>query len=573
MTRPAVPPRLLTRTLTATFLASSVVLIVVFLVIALAVQRSVRYGVTETLRTVQQVLSTTETRRSAELHASLRALAQRPTLKAALDTYQSELHWGQPSGDLLVTLRREAQRLADRVDADLVAILDVDGRALASAGITADLATLRAPASETPLEAGDRVVAVESGIALARIVSLELDNARIGWLLVAERLDRGFATRLAAASDAAVAILADGRLWASSLPRPQESRLGEAWMSRPAEDGIVEIPGERYAYRRIMNLGEASIYALGSIDAVAIPAIREARLLVLGLALLALAMSGAASFWLARSISRPIDELSRSVQAMATTRDLGTRLMPTGSSRELDGFTWAFNDLMDALTSADAEVQSAYVAAIRGLAAALDARDPYTAGHSERVSLLSVAVGRQLGLSDTELEVLRIGALLHDIGKIGVPDAVLQKPGRLSTEEYEVIKTHTTLGARILSTVPFLAAHVPIVELHHERPDGRGYPRGLAGDDIPLVAAIVHVADAYDAITTARAYRGARPADAAVSEIRRCTGSDFSAPVVEALVRALPATCLPETASPPARLHLVSARWRDATDTQEQRTG
>jgi putative nucleotidyltransferase with HDIG domain len=195
---------------------------------------------------------------------------------------------------------------------------------------------------------------------------------------------------------------------------------------------------------------------------------------------------------------------------------------------------------MASVSAAEAETQSAYTAAIRALAAALDARDPYTAGHSERVSVLSVAIGRALQLPADELEVLRLGALLHDIGKIGVPDEVLRKPGPLTAGEFDAIKQHTVLGARILRTVPFLARHIPIVELHHERPDGGGYPHGLAGDDIPLAARIVHVADAYDAITNARAYRPGRQSGDALRELWACAGTDFDAEVVGALATALP---------------------------------
>ncbi len=136
--------------------------------------------------------------------------------------------------------------------------------------------------------------------------------------------------------------------------------------------------------------------------------------------------------------------------------------------------------------------------------------------------------------------MLRLGALLHDIGKIGVPDDVLRKPGALTDAEFDAIKQHPVLGARILRSVPFLARHIPIVELHHERPDGRGYPNGLRGDDIPLAARIVHVADAYDAMTSARAYRGARPSGDALRELWRCAGTEFHAEIVGALANALP---------------------------------
>ena len=144
-------------------------------------------------------------------------------------------------------------------------------------------------------------------------------------------------------------------------------------------------------------------------------------------------------------------------------------------------------------------------------------------------------------LSDDELDTLRLGALLHDIGKIGISDAVLRKPGALTPEEFAVIETHPSVGARILRSVHFLAPHLPIVELHHERPDGQGYPHRLRGDEIPLLARIVHVADAFDAITSARAYRPARGSPEALRELWRCAGSQFDAEVVHALAAAMPA--------------------------------
>jgi putative nucleotidyltransferase with HDIG domain len=225
---------------------------------------------------------------------------------------------------------------------------------------------------------------------------------------------------------------------------------------------------------------------------------------------------------------------------MAASHNVSARLPVTGSSRELDTLTETFNALMASVAQAEAETQSAYTGAIRALATALDARDPYTAGHSDRVSVLSVAICKQLNLPSADVEVVRLGALLHDIGKIGVPDDVLRKPGGLTAAEFDIIKQHPVIGARMLRSVPFLAPHIPIVELHHERPDGRGYPNGLRGDDIPLDARIVHVADAYDAMTSARAYRAARPSAEALRELWRCAGTEFHAEIVAALANALP---------------------------------
>ena len=171
----------------------------------------------------------------------------------------------------------------------------------------------------------------------------------------------------------------------------------------------------------------------------------------------------------------------------------------------------------------------------------IDLRDRYTGGHSQRVAKYVRGIAMQMCLPDDEIEKVVFAASLHDIGKIGVPDEVLRKPGALTPSEYDAIKQHTVLGARILSHVPFLSRHVPIVELHHERPDGNGYPHGLMGDDIPLAARIVHVADAYDAMTNARAYRPGRPSSDALRELWNAAGTEFHAEIVHALATALPA--------------------------------
>ena len=169
------------------------------------------------------------------------------------------------------------------------------------------------------------------------------------------------------------------------------------------------------------------------------------------------------------------------------------------------------------------------------------ALDTYQAEHGGAFKDEILATGRQMGLPDDELDVLRLGALLHDIGKIGISDAVLRKAGPLNADEFEIIKEHPAVGARILRSVPFLAPHLPIVELHHERPDGQGYPHRLRGDEIPLLARIVHVADAFDAITSARAYRPARGSSDALRELWRHAGSQFDAEAVQALAAAMPA--------------------------------
>jgi diguanylate cyclase (GGDEF)-like protein/putative nucleotidyltransferase with HDIG domain len=174
-------------------------------------------------------------------------------------------------------------------------------------------------------------------------------------------------------------------------------------------------------------------------------------------------------------------------------------------------------------------------AAMESLSATVDARDAYTAGHSRRVQQLALAIGRELQLSQAELELLGHAALFHDIGKLGIPDAILLKPASLTDDEWSIMASHAEEGASIINRLGFLSDAVPAIRHHHERFDGRGYPDGLTGEDIPLGARIIHVADAFDSMLTTRVYRPARPATDALAELRRNAGSQFCPRCVGAL--------------------------------------
>jgi len=179
-------------------------------------------------------------------------------------------------------------------------------------------------------------------------------------------------------------------------------------------------------------------------------------------------------------------------------------------------------------------------AAMESLSATVDARDAYTAGHSRRVQQLGLAIGRELGLSQAELDLLGHAALFHDIGKLAIPDAILLKPASLTEEEWELMQRHADEGARIIDRLGFLNDAVPAIRHHHERFDGTGYPDRLKGEEIPLGARIIHVADALDSMLTTRIYRAARPAAEALDELRRATGTQFCPRCVTALERILP---------------------------------
>jgi diguanylate cyclase (GGDEF)-like protein/putative nucleotidyltransferase with HDIG domain len=179
-------------------------------------------------------------------------------------------------------------------------------------------------------------------------------------------------------------------------------------------------------------------------------------------------------------------------------------------------------------------------AAMESLSATVDARDSYTAGHSRRVQQLALAIGKELGLSQAELDLLGHAALFHDIGKLAIPDAVLLKPASLTPEEWALMHRHADEGARIIDRLGFLDDAVPAIRHHHERFDGTGYPDRLTGEEIPLGARIIHVADALDSMLTTRIYRAARPAQEALDELRRAAGSQFCPRCVTALERILP---------------------------------
>ena len=173
------------------------------------------------------------------------------------------------------------------------------------------------------------------------------------------------------------------------------------------------------------------------------------------------------------------------------------------------------------------------------LAAALDARDPYTAGHSLRVADYSLEIAHELGLSQHQIEIICIGAQLHDIGKIGISDGILLKPGPLTPAEFGLIKLHPQIGRRILEKDPGFDSILDLVELHHENWDGTGYPYGLAEHKIPLEARIVRVADAFDAMTTDRSYRTGHSPESAIEEIRACSGRQFDPNIARAFLDVL----------------------------------
>ena len=561
MTRASSPPRLVVRTSVATLATVAVLLSAVFVVVTLDVRERVRAEVTDKLEARLRVLSALEDRRGDELASQVAMLAENSTLKAALDIYQSEMATSKHTNkyELVSTVTRELEKIAARVRPDILAVTDASGRTVAAAGRLKAAWPDSMPSSD---EGSSRFVSLGAGAYRLASADVGLQDTILGRLQLGTALDKEYARELSALSGAATLIATSETVLTTTLPPAVAASLTPDVLRSLSSSRVARLGDGEYAVRELLQERDAGVYVLDSIDAASAPALMKASRTIFVMALATFAVAGLASVWLARTLARPIDSLSRSLEQMTRERAFDEPLPKTGFSREIDALTSSFNEMMSAIRVAEGDTRSAYVGTIRALAMTLDARDPYTAGHSERVSALSVAVGRHLGLSEDDVEVLRLGALLHDIGKVGVPDDVLRKPGALTAEEFEAIKLHPTLGARILRSVPFLAPHIPIVELHHERPDGSGYPHQFRGEEIPLLARIVHVTDAFDAMTSARAYRGARSTAEALRELWRCAGAEFDAEVVQALAGALPSIELSSAIDPrpgSVRLALVTS--------------
>lgn len=263
-----------------------------------------------------------------------------------------------------------------------------------------------------------------------------------------------------------------------------------------------------------------------------------------GWAALALAILCVVAVVFARNITRPISRLIGGTQSLA--RGEFGKTLPLEGPPELRELFRVFNDASSKLQRYDNEnrellqrIERSYLETLRALVNAIEAKDTYTAGHSQRTAEVAVAIGRAMKLSDEQLMEIEFGGLLHDIGKIGIPEHILRKPAQLDTEEMDIMRGHPDIGAIMTDGVPFLERISAMIRNHHERVDGSGYPDGLRGDAIPVGARIVAVADTYDALTSDRPYQPGRPSSDALVIIKRLSGTTLDSGAVSALEQVL----------------------------------
>ena len=546
--------RFATRTFLSSFVPFAILLAVSFWAIRVSVISTVRDGLRASVRDNQVALSREQARNQARDRKWLQGVAESSTLKAGLQLLYTErvgaptnqsrksveeqahnavldLAYSTAQDQARNTVQDQLSEICDSLGFDFIMVSSVRGEPLA--------AVLRNAGGFTPIKffhlqppehgffsADNRLYEVtsvpvqEAGAQVATLtVGGLFDISRFGVPAVLLHNGSVIATEtrdLAPGQiEKALAACVAGR---ECQPRIQD----QTYLSLPL--GLTAVEGkDSYVLRSLQNVDAASA---------PLQAVLRKLFLVAGLAALA-AMFGISALS-SRSIARPLAEVAAHLRHSAMTGDLPEFPESQGGVQEIRDLTRGFNYAAKAVREGRERLTLAYVQFVGSLAQALDARDAYTAGHSRRVSEYSCAIAKALKISGQELETIRTGALLHDLGKIGISDLVLQKPGRLTPEENELIQQHPVIGKRILENVQGLESYLDIVELHHENLDGSGYPHGLKGEETPLDARIVKVADAYDAITSDRPYRRGKSHADAIAILRKACGTEMDPAVVEA---------------------------------------
>jgi HD-GYP domain-containing protein (c-di-GMP phosphodiesterase class II) len=305
--------------------------------------------------------------------------------------------------------------------------------------------------------------------------------------------------------------------------------------------------------RQIEMLGSYATAELGSLSRLGVIAIQDERAALASvsdmrrqtfmISMVAALFVLLIGFIGAKRLTQPVRELAAGAHRIAGG-DFSQRIT-VRSRTELGDLGLSFNIMTDQVERFITDLQRAadanrelFIGTVKALAAAIDGKDPYTRGHSERVSRISVAIAQRLELLEDEIENIRVSALLHDVGKIGIDDNILKKPAALTPEEFEIMKQHPQKGFKIMSQIPAMKEFLPGMYMHHEMVDGNGYPQGLKGDEIPMQARIVAVADTFDAMTTDRPYQKAMKFEDALGLIRKFVGTRYDERVVAALMEA-----------------------------------
>jgi putative nucleotidyltransferase with HDIG domain len=520
--------RFATRIFLSSFVPFAVLLAVSFWAIRASVIATVRDGLRGSVRDNQVALAREQARNEARDQKLLQGVAENPALKAGLQLLATERSVRDQARN---TVQDQLSEICDSLRFDFIMVSGAQGEPLAAvvrdAGGFAPVNLIRLqPPQQGFFAADDRLYEVTS-------VPIHEAGTEVATLTVGGRFD---VSRFGVPA----VMLHKGEVIAAQMRDLAPAQIERALATcAPAADCEVRIQDQTYLSLPLgLTAGGGEndyvLRSLQNVDAASAPLQAVLRKLFLVAGLMALAAMLGISALSSRSIARPLADVAAHLRRSGATGELPEFPESQGGVQEIRDLTKGFNHAAKAVRESREHLTRAYVQFVASLAQALDARDAYTAGHSRRVSEYSCAIAQAMNIPEQDLETIRVGALLHDLGKIGISDLVLQKPGRLTPEEDELIRQHPVIGRRILENVQGLEAYLGIVELHHENLDGTGYPHGLKGEETPLNARIVKVADAYDAMTSDRPYRTGMSHAEALAVLRSVSGSQMDPPVVEA---------------------------------------
>ena len=523
-----------TRAFLLCFLPFGLVLATGFWAIQRFVQMTVRDGLHTSLRESQIAIANIHAKGDLQNSRFLKVAGENSALKAGIQI----LHANPQSADARRTVEDQLRELGEHMGFDFMLVSAPNGSPLA--GVSRQSASKHQHGQLVPVVIS-QFSFEKSGFLLfegrtfqVASVPVDLDGENIGLLSVGEFFEFDDLTTL-------VALVHDGKVVDSNLPRISEAQLEKALSAcNEASECDLRVGGANWISMPMQTYsGGYALLSFQNVDEANAPIQSRLHKLFLTLAIVSVFVALLSSFGSSNSIVRPIAVVVDHLHNAVRTGKL-TELEPQSSAiLEIQELVQIYNKAAASVRIAGENLQSAYLQFVGSLASALDARDPYTAGHSHRVSQLSCAIAIALEMPASEVERIRIGALLHDIGKIGVADSVLQKPGRLTDEEFALVRQHPVIGRRILEGVGGFAPYLGAVELHHENWNGTGYPHRQKAEETPIDARIIHVADAYDAMTTDRSYRRGMTHEKAISILVENAGIEFDPNIVPVFI-ALP---------------------------------
>lgn len=530
------------------------------------VESTVRDGLRTSLRESQIAIASIQARSALQNNRFLKVAGENTALKAGMQL----LHDNPHSEAARRTVEDQLRELGEHMGFDFMLVSAPNGTPLA--GVVRQTARSGASGQLIPLD----VSRFEPSAGFLRLdgrtlqvasVPLDQNDENIGHLSVGEYFDFSNLTTL-------VVLAHNGKVLESNISNVPSAELDRALAGcqsqsashqsgREQAECDLRLQGANWIALPMQSYGDGYVLlSFENVDQATAPIQSRLHKLFLTLSLVCVLVAFLCSIGSSSSIVKPLAAVVSHLRNAVRTGKLPELQGPPSSILEIRELAEIYNRAAASVRAAGENLEAAYLEFVGSLAHALDARDQYTAGHSWRVSQLSCATASAVQLRPEEVEQIRIGALLHDIGKIGIADNVLQKPGRLTDEEFALVKQHPVIGRRILEGVQGFAPFLAAVELHHENWDGTGYPKGQSGYETPICARIIHVSDAYDAMTTNRSYRRAMTHEKAISILVENAGTQFDPDIVETFVN-LPREVLilqpSEKASPAPEMELAAA--------------